>query len=474
MTDICWMDATDQAALVAKGEVGPAELVDGAIERIERLNPQLNAVIHPLFDRARAAAAGAVPDGPFRGVPFLLKDFAAELQGTPFSEGTDLSGDYVSQADQLLTRRFIDAGLVICGKTNTPEFGILPTTEPRRFGPTKNPWDTARTTGGSSGGSAAAVAAGIVPMAHANDGGGSIRIPASCCGLVGLKPTRGRVSLAPQYGDIMSGLVCEHVVTRSVRDTAAMLDAISAPTPGEPYYAPAPRGPSFLAATQERRKLRIGLVTSAPIDTPVHPDCVEAVRSAAALCERLGHTVEPIEISVDGDAFIGHFTTVWAGGNAWTMSDWEERTGRTATEDDVEPLTWALCDLGRHVNAAQYLKALQELQRASRDIAALFGSLDVLLTPTLAEPPVELGTFDSPSDNPLAGLFRSAAFVPFTPAFNVTGQPAVSLPLHWNDQGLPIGVQAVGRYGDEETLLSLAAQLEDARPWADRRPPVHA
>jgi amidase len=474
MTDIGWSDATDQAALVARGEVSPAELVDGAIERIERLNPELNAVIHPLFELARAAASTALPEGPFRGVPFLLKDFAAELQGTPFSEGTDLSGDYVSPADQLLTTRFKESGLVICGKTNTPEFGILPTTEPRRFGPSKNPWDPSRTTGGSSGGSAAAVAAGIVPMAHANDGGGSIRIPASCCGLVGLKPTRGRVSLAPQYGDIMNGLVCEHVVTRSVRDSAAVLDAISSPVPGEPYYAPAPRGSSFLAATGERLRLRIGLVTAAPIDTPVHADCVEAVRTAAALCEVLGHQVEPVEFALDGDAFISHFTTLWAGGNAWTMLDWEERTGKTATEDDVEPLTWALCELGRGVNAAQYLKALQGLQRASREIASVFGPLDVVLTPTLAEPPPPLGTFDSPPDNPLAGILRSAAFVPFTPAFNVTGQPAISLPLHWNAAGLPIGVQAVGRYGDEETLLSLAAQLEEAQPWADRRPLVHA
>lgn len=474
MTDIWWLDATDQAALVARGEVRPLELVEGAIERIERLNPELNAVIHPLYDLARATAAKALPDGPFRGVPFLLKDFAAELEGTPFCEGSDLAGDYVSRSDQLLTTRFKEAGLIICGKTNTPEFGILPTTEPRRFGATKNPWDPTRTTGGSSGGSAAAVAAGIVPVAHANDGGGSIRIPASCCGLVGLKPTRGRVSLAPAYGDVFSGLVCEHVVSRSVRDSAAMLDAVSARVPGEPYYAPAPRGPSFLAATTDRRRLRIGLVTEAPIDAPVHDDCVQAVRGAAELCEALGHRVEQAVLSVDGDAFIGHFTTLWAGGNAFTLADWETRVGRRATEADVEPLTWAICELGRTIDAGQYLKALQELQRATRTIAAVFEDLDVVLTPTLAEPPVPLGTFDSPPGDPLAGLLRAAAFVPFTPAFNVTGQPAVSLPLHWNEDGLPIGVQAVGRYGDEETLIALAAELEEARPWAGRRPRVAA
>jgi amidase len=474
MTDICWLDATAQAEQVKRGKVSPAELVDGAIERIERLNPELNAVIHPLFERARASASGTLPDGPFRGVPFLLKDFAAELEGTPFSEGTDLSGDYRSPADQLITRRFLEAGFVVCGKTNTPEFAILPTTEPRRFGATHNPWDTTRTPGGSSGGSAAAVAAGLVPVAHANDGGGSIRIPASCCGLVGLKPTRGRVSLAPRYGDAMAGLVCEHVVTRSVRDTAAVLDVLSVPVPGEPYYAPAPRGRSFLEAAglTNLASLRIGLVTTPPTNVAVHPDCVRAAEDAAELCESLGHHVEPRVMGFDGDLFTTHFINVWAAGNAWIMGDWEERIGRPATEEDVEPLTWALVDIGRTLNAAQHLKSVQELQRVARQLAEVFADVDVLLTPTLGEPPVELGTFDSPADNPLAGLFRAASFVPFTPPFNVSGQPAVSLPLHWNDAGLPIGVHFAGRYGDEETLIALSAQLEQARPWADRRPRV--
>ena len=475
MSDIWWLDATAQAEEVRSGAVSPAELVDGAIERIERMNPEINAVIHPLFERARAEASAALPDGPFRGVPFLLKDFAAELEGTPFNEGTDLSGDYHSPADQLITQRFRDAGFVICGKTNTPEFAILPTTEPRRFGATHNPWDTTKTPGGSSGGSAAAVAAGFVPVAHANDGGGSIRIPASCCGLVGLKPTRGRVSLAPRYGEVMGGLVCEHVVTRSVRDSAAVLDVLSVPVAGEPYYAPATRGASFLDATTpgSRAPLRIGLVTAAASDVAVHPDCVAAAESAASLCERLGHHVEPAQLGIDGDEFTTHFINVWAAGNAWIMSDWEERIGRAATEEDVEPLTWALVGVGRALNAAQYLTAHQGLQRAARQMASVFTDLDVLLTPTLGEPPVDLGSFDSSVDNPLAGLFRAASFVPFTPPFNASGQPAVSLPLHWNDAGLPIGVQFAGRYGDEETLISLSAQLEEAQPWADRRPPAH-
>lgn len=474
MTDIAWLDATDQAELVRSGQVTAEDLLDAALARIELLNPTLNAVIHPLFERARRQAADKPQNGPFAGVPFLLKDFAAELAGTPFREGTDLAGDYVSTTTQLITQRFLDAGFLICGKTNTPEFAILPTTEPRRFGPTRNPWDVSRTPGGSSGGSAAAVASGMVPVAHANDGGGSIHIPASCCGLVGLKPTRGRVSLAPQYGDVMSGLVSEHVVTRSVRDTAAVLDVLAAPVPGEPYVAPALRGPSFLAATRAAPgQLHIGLVTAAPTGVPVHPDCVAAVENAAALCESLGHRVTPAEMAGAADV-IPQFINVWAAGNAWIMADWEERTGRRAAESDVEPLTWALVEMGRALTSPQYLKAIQELQRASRLMAAQMTDFDVLLTPTLAEPPPPLGTFDSPPGSPLDGLFRSAGFVPFTPPFNISGQPAISVPLHWSESGLPIGVQLAGRFGDEETLLSLATQLEQARPWSERRPPVDA
>jgi amidase len=473
--DVAWLDATGQAELVRRNEVSPAELVDEAIARIEKLNPQLNAVIHELFGRARADAAGELPDGPFRGVPFLLKDLGAELEGTPFSEGTALAGGYRSTVTQELTRRYLQAGFVICGKTNAPELGILPTTEPRRFGASHNPWDTARSTGGSSGGSAAAVASGMVPAAHANDGGGSIRIPASCCGLVGLKPTRGRNSLAPQYGDLMGGLVCEHVVTRSVRDSAAILDATAGPVPGDPYWAPPRHGTSFAgAAALAPSRLRIAVLTASPSGGEVHPDCVAATRAAATLCESLGHQVEEAALAVDGDAFVGHFINQWAAGNAWAVADWEARVGRTAAEADMEPLTWALVELGRSLNAAQYLMAIQGLQKISRDIADYFEGIDVLLTPTLAEPPVLLGTFDSPPGEPLAGLLRAATFVPFTPPFNVTGQPAISLPLQWNDAGLPVGVQFVGRFGDEEMLLSLAGQLEQAAPWAGRRPPVSA
>jgi amidase len=473
--DIAWLDAIGQAELVRTKQVSPAELVDGAIARMEKLNPQLNAVIHELYDRARREAAGELPDGPFRGVPFLLKDLVAELAGTPYSEGSDLSGDHVSTVTQELAARYVRAGFVVCGKTNTPEFGILPTAEPRRFGASRNPWDTGRSTGGSSGGSAAAVASGMVPAAHANDGGGSIRIPASCCGLVGLKPTRARNSLAPQLGDLIGGLVCEHVVTRSVRDTAAILDVTAGPVPGDPYWAPPMRGPSFAAAAASApARLRIGIMTASPTGSDVHLDCIEAARAAAASCESLGHRVEQTTFDVDGDAFVGDFINAWAAGNARAAGVLEERLGRPATEEDLEPLTWALVALGRSLDAPRYLAAVEGLQRATRRIAASFETIDVLLTPTIGEPPAPLGTFDSPPGEPLAGLLRAAAYVPFTPPFNATGQPAISLPLHWNAEGLPIGVQFVGRFGDEETLLSLAAQLEQAMPWADRRPPVSA
>jgi amidase len=450
--DTTWLDATDQAALVTRREASPTELTEAAIGRIDRLNPELNAVIHELFDRARDAAAGQLPDGPFRGVPLLLKDLGAELAGTPFCEGTDFAGNYHSTVDQELSKRFVAAGFVVCGKTNTPEFGILPTTEPRRFGPSR-----------------------MVPVAHANDGGGSIRIPASCCGLVGLKPTRARVSLGPQYGDLMGGLVAEHVVTRTVRDSAAILDAIAGPVPGDPYWAPPRRGPSFAAAVDaEPRPLRVAVMTASPTGSAVHADCVTATEEAAALCASLGHDVEPAALMVDGDAFTEHFINVWAAGNAWTLLDWEQRVGRTATEEDVEPLTWSLVEIGRALDSGRYLRSMQELQKLTRQIAEYFEGIDVLLTPTLGEPPAPLGTFDSPADAPLTGLFRAAAYVPFTPPFNVTGQPGISLPLHWNDGGLPIGVQFVGRFGEEETLLSLAGQLERAAPWADRRPAVSA
>ena len=474
LDDLAFLDATAQAELVRRKEVKPVELVDAAIERIKRLNPTLNAVVTPMYEQARTAASGELPQGPFTGVPFLLKDLLASYAGVRMTSGSAFLHDFVPDHDSELVTRLKRAGLIIIGKTNAPEFGLMPTTEPRLFGPSHNPWDVSRTTGGSSGGSAAAVAAGLVPMAHGNDGGGSIRIPASCCGLFGLKPTRARNPLGPDYGDIFSGLVVEHALTRSVRDSAALLDATSGPDVGDPYWAPPPVRPFLQEVGADPGRLRIAFTTTAVTGVPVHSDCVSAVRDAAQLCTDLGHEVVEAAPEVPGDLVTQMFVTLWSAGCAWTIDGMAFLTGRAATPDQFEPLTWALCEMGRQQSASAYLLAVAVLQRVSRDIGHFFVNYDVWLTPTLAEPPVPLGTFDSPPENPLQGLARAAEFIPFTPICNVTGQPAMSLPLFWNADGLPVGTHFIGRFGDEATLFRLAAQLEAARPWASRHPPVSA
>jgi amidase len=474
MDDLAFLDATAQAELVRDKEVKPIELVNAAIERIERLNPILNAVITPMYDLARKAAAGSVPDGPFVGVPFLLKDLGAECGGVRLTWGSAFLRDYVSGCDSELVVRLKRAGVIVLGKTNLPEFGMLPTAEPHLFGPSHNPWDTTRSTGGSSGGSAAAVAAGLVAAAHANDWGGSIRIPASCCGLFGLKPTRGRNPLGPYYGDMLSGLVCEHALTRSVRDSAALLDATSGPDLGDPYWAPPPERPFLQEVGVSPGRLRIAFTAQGITGVQVHPDCVAAVRDTAALCTNLGHEVTEVAPTLDSQLVTQAFITVWSAGTAWMLDDWARRTGRTPTPDLFEPLTWAFQEMGRQHTASAYLLALQDLQKISREVARFFVDYDIWLTPMLSEPPVPLGTFNSPPDNPLQGLMRAAAYAPFTPICNITGQPAMSVPLYWNAEGLPVGSHFIARFGDEATLFRLAAQLEQARPWASRRPPVSA
>jgi amidase len=471
VTDLWRLDAIAQAELVREKAVKPIELVEAAIARVERLNPKLNAVVTALYDRARAEAKVVGSDGPFAGVPFLLKDLLAEYAGARFTEGSDfIDGRYTPEVDSELTRRLKRAGLIVIGKTNTPELGILPTTEPRLFGPTRNPWSLGLTPGGSSGGSAAAVAAGFVAMAHANDGGGSIRIPASCCGLFGLKPTRGRNPLGPHYGDLFSGLVVEHAVTRSVRDSAALLDATAGPDLGDPYVAPPATRPFLEEVSRPPGFLRVAFTTSSATGAPVHPDCVRAVQEAAKLCESLGHEVSEASPPLEGDQISQAFITVWSAGTAWTIDDWARRTGQTPGAERFEPLTWALYEMGGRRSASDYLLAVQDLQAVARQIARFLIDYDVWLSPTLAEPPPALGSFDAPDDNPMHGIFRSALFVPFTPVFNATGQPAMSVPLFWNGDAVPIGVQFAGRFGDEATLFRLAAQLEQARPWADRWP----
>jgi amidase len=472
--ELAHLDAIAQAELVRTRQVQPLELVEAAIDRIERVNPALNAVVTPMFDEARRAAAGKLPEGPFRGVPYLLKDLLAAYAGVRMTAGSAFLRDFVPGHDTELVARLKRAGLVVAGKTNTPEFGILPTTEPRLFGPARNPWNTGRTTGGSSGGSAAAVAARLVPMSHANDGGGSIRIPASCCGVFGLKPTRARVPLGPEVGDVMGGLVVEHAVTLSVRDCAALLDATAGPGVGDPYWAPLPERPFAQEVGRETGKLRIAFTTAAPTGAKIAADCASAVREVAELCAGLGHEVEEAAPQLDAQLMIQAFLTIWAAGCAWSLDGLGLLTGRAATAEDVEPLTWTLCEMGRKSSGSAYLLAQTVLQRVAREVGRFMTRYDAFLTPTLSEPPLPLGSFESPPEDPMRAFWRAVEFVPFTPLANVTGQPAMSVPLVWNSQGLPIGVHFFGRYGDEATLFRLAAQLEAARPWAIRRPAVCA
>jgi amidase len=473
MSDFTELDATAQAELVRRRDVKPIELVDAAVAAIERVDPKINAIVTPLFDEARAAAADP-PPGVFRGVPFLVKNLQATCAGARYTGGSRLFADFVSPIDTELVARFRAAGLVIVATTNTPEFGILPTTEPVLHGPSRNPWDPSRSTGGSSGGSAAAVAARVVPLAHANDGGGSIRIPASCCGLFGLKPTRGRNPMGPFIGDIMNGLVVEHAVTRSVRDSAALLDATAGVDLGAPYWAPPQARPYLSEVGAPPGRLRIAFTTTAPSGAPIHPDCVAAVHDAARLCADLGHHVEDAAPALSGEMLMECFVAIWTTGVAWTVDSGVKLTGRTADETTLEPLTLALAEAGRHRSGADYLAAVHGLQLIARSIATFMQDWDVLLTPVVAEPPPPLGTFDAEPDNPLAGFIRAGEFVPFTPIANATGQPAMSVPLTWNTVGLPIGVHFVGRFGDEATLFRLASQLESARPWVTRVPPISA
>lgn len=465
------LDATDQAGLVRSGELSAEELVTAAIDRIERVNPALNAVVTPMYEHADELLAAGLPDGPFTGVPYLLKDLAVEYAGARFTEGSAFLRDNVSTVDQELVVRLKRAGLVVVGKTNLCEFGMSPTCESVLFGPARNPWDLTRTTGGSSGGSAAAVAAGLVPFAHGNDAGGSIRFPASCCGLFGFKPTRARVPLGPEYGDVLSGMAAEHALTRSVRDSAALLDATSGPDPGDPYTAPARERPFLEEAGRDPGPLRIAVWRRPPEGQPVHPDCLAALDDTVALLERLGHRVVERELPGLTLAVGGAIGTAYGAYVAWVLAYWMRRIGRSPGPDEIEPLTRLYWERGRRITAAEYLEAIEELQRFSRTVARFFGEVDGWLTPTLTEPPVPLGVMVATAGDPTRGQERARDFVAF-PAIiaNITGAPAMSVPLHWNVENLPIGVHFLGRYGDDATLFRLAGQLERAQPWSHRWP----
>jgi amidase len=479
--DLAVLDATAQAALVRDGELTPRELVDAALARIDRVNPQLDAVIHRRDERARAEADAGPPDGPFRGVPVLVKDLDGSLAGEPLHLGNRMLRDlhHVADHDSTLFARLRAGGCLIVGKTNTPELGLLPTTESQAYGPARNPWDLTRSPGGSSGGSAAAVAAGMVPFAHAGDGGGSIRIPASACGLFGLKPTRGRISLGPDDGEAWAGLVVRHVLTRSVRDSAVALDVLAGAVPGDPYAAVPPSRPFADEVGADPGALRIGVRGTTPAGlADVDAACTDAFEGAAALLTSLGHELEPAAPEPFDDlALLVHFTTVLAASTAYDRRKLAAIAGRELTPDDVEPVTWAQAELGRAVTADAYLEAVESLRAWSRRMAEWWEpadgrrGFDLLLTPTMARPPAPLGEIRS--DDADGALLAATPYAAFTVPFNVTGQPAMSVPLHWAT-GLPIGVQLVAATGREDVLLRIAAQLEAAQPWSGRRPAVHA
>lgn len=475
-----WIDATGQAQLVADRSVSAVQLVEAAIERIEALDGPLNSVIMRWDERALAQAA-AIDDGSsdaaqgtFAGVPFLLKDLGAHDEGTVLTSGNRALRDAqpVSTHDSTLVARFRQAGLLHLGRTNSPELGSLPVTEPLAYGPTRNPWNTERTPGGSSGGAAAAVAAGMVPFAHASDGGGSIRIPASCCGLVGLKPSQGRITMGPERDE--SGLSTQLCVARTVRDVAGLLDAVHGPGVGDTVIAPAPSAPYLDAMRGEPGRLRIGLLDTHPQGGTLHDDCVVAVRDAASKLEGLGHDVSHAhpEVLADG-GFSARFMAMWSTNMAVGIDTMGATIGRELTEDDVEPVNWAQAQFARSVSGVEYAEALAATVRFRRALQQWWADgFDLLLSPTLCEPPVHIGEHDATPDDALAGMRRAAQFVTYTPPFNTSGQPAINVPLHWNDDGLPIGVQLAAAYGREDLLLAVAAQLEAAHPWADRHPPA--
>ncbi len=481
MTDTTWMDATAQAELVRSGQASPSELVEDAIARIERVDPQLNAVVHDRFEAARAEAAGELPDGPFRGVPMLLKDLGCHVAGEATNYGTSFLRDagHVWPADSHLASRFRSGGLVFLGRTNVPEFGTTVTTEPPANGPCRNPYDLSRSTGGSSGGSAAAVAAGLVPVAHANDGGGSIRIPASECGLVGLKPTRARVSQGPDVGEGWGGATIDGVVSRTVRDSAGLLDLIGRPMPGDPYWAPPLPRPLTEEVGAPVGRLRVGLLDGPPAGSPYLDDdeCRKAVARTGKLLEELGCEVEracPAPMFEDG--FNSRFVTTIAADTALTISALTDALGRPIRDDELEPRNAYYRKIGDELRARDYLAARMWLGAWVRRMAAWWtpvdeggSGFDLLVTPTVGAPPPEIGWMTGRDE-----AKRIGSYIPYTAQFNVTGQPAISLPLHWTDAGLPVGVQLVAELGREDVLVRVAAALEQAAPWADRRPAVSA
>jgi len=462
-------DAISLAALIAKREVSAEEVLEAAIARAEQINPAINAIVHTQYELARRAVAASLPEGPLKGVPYLIKDLGFFETGEPATFGSSLFKDFVADHETAYVTRCKKAGVVFIGRSSSPEFGLNPNTEPRLYGSCHNPWNLEYSAGGSSGGSAAAVSAGILPVAHATDGGGSIRIPAAQCGLFGLKPSRGRVSMAPDAGEGWGGLSAGHVVSRSVRDSALMLDCTAGIESGDPYTAPMPERSFLEAVTRPPRKLRIALMLKDHRGAKLHPECLEAVQRAAKLCASLGHQVEEEDPNLDMVALRPMNARISAANTARSCHMRWKALGREPNPDDVEAATWAVYQRGLKVSGIEYIEAIAAAHAAGRKMATFLTSYDIILSTTLAGPPPKLGYFDQNGD---VQIFteRVTEYLSVTPMHNAAGTPAMSVPLHWTSDGLPVGVHFAGRYGEEATLLALAAELEAAQPWFDRVP----
>jgi amidase len=484
-------DALGLAALVQRGVVSPAELLTTAIEQAERLNPEINAIIYKMYDEARAVVRSDISPGIFQGVPFLLKDLLADYAGVPLSSGSRFTENWIPRRDSELVRRLKNSGLIIFGKTNVPEFGLSAVTEPVLFGPSRNPWNVEYSPGGSSGGSAAAVAAGIVPMAHGNDGGGSIRIPASYCALFGLKPSRGRTAAGSDIMRMWETMVVEHVLTRSVRDSAAMLDVLAGPQLGSSISLPKSNH-SFLASLDKPvKKLKIAVIDQPFFAAEVAPEYITHLNKAALLCQDLGHVVDSTSLKIDSTDVARAYIIIIAGEMAASIKRFSEVLGHKPKNRDIERQTAVICHIGEHVSGADFAWAANTLEIATRKMAEFFEEYDVIMTPTMPGPPPKIGELKPDfieqsmlellTHVPFSPLLhkvlehaanRNFAIYPFTPIFNISGQPAISVPLYWDSMGLPIGIQFASRVGDEEILLQLGRQLEIALPWGDKKPKI--
>ncbi len=461
-------DGLGLAELVRTKQITPLELLNAARQKLEAVNPKINAFASLFFDKAEAAIKQVLPDGAFKGVPFALKDLGMNLTGTVTSYGSKVWKNNLAESDSTLVTRYKKAGLVIFGKTTSPELGITTTTESAVYGRTRNPWNLERIAGGSSGGSAAAVASRILPMAHASDGGGSIRIPASCCGLFGIKPTRGRIPLGPSAMEGWNGCSAHHAVTISVRDSAALLDISAGDELGAPYSCPPPARPFLKEVGADPGKLRIAFAINAPGNAAVDAECKTAALDAAKLCERLGHRIEEVALPIDNALFRQSFLNVITVSITRTLEDAAKILGHEVTEDDVEPATWSMYKNGNKISSVAYSRSLAHMHQVGLAMAKFQEKYDVILSPTLAKPPVMLGVLSL--DDPARFGKEVTEFSPYTALYNVTGQPSMSVPLHWTGDGLPVGVMFSGRFGDEATLFRLAAQLERAKPWANQKP----